>query len=102
MTFLLLQFTNAVLAAASTWIFFRAPTLWDDQALVYCTVAGTFIACLTAILIGGSLVFSERSRKSHFIHIALTLAFAGWQGYLLYLAGRESGLLQIIKSRLHG
>jgi hypothetical protein len=102
MTFLLLQFTNAVLAAASAWIFFRAPTLWDDQALVYSTVAGTLVACLTAVFIGGSLVFSEQGRRSHFIHIALTLAFAGWQGYLLYLAGRELGLLQIIKSRLEG
>ena len=100
MTFLLLQFTNAVLAITSAWIYFRAPTLWDDQAVVFSTVAGTFLACLTAIFLGGSMVFSEHGRKSHFVHIALTLAFAGAQGYLLYLTGRDLGLIQLIKTRL--
>ena len=100
MTFLLLQFTNAVLAATSAWIFFRVPTLWDDQAVVYSTAAGTFMACLTAIFLGASMVVSDSGRKSHFINLALTLAFAGWQGYLLYLTSRELGLIHIIKSRL--
>lgn len=100
MTFLLLQFTNAILAASSAWIFFRAPTLWDDQAIVYSTVAGTFLACLTAIFLGGSMLFSENSRKSHFIHLVLTLAFAGFQGWLLFQMGRNMGLIELIKSRL--
>jgi hypothetical protein len=34
--------------------------------------------------------------------MALTLAFTGWQGWLLFLAGRDMGLIQIIKSRLGG
>ena len=57
---------------------------------------------LTAIFLGGSLVASESGRKSHFVHLVLTLAFAGWQGYILFLTGREMGLIQLIKSRLGG
>lgn len=102
MTFLLLQIVNAMLAAASALIHLRFPTLWEDQAIVYSTMAGTLMACLTTVLLGAAMVFSDEIRKGHFIYLLLTLAFAGLQGYLLFLTGRDLGIIHLIKSRLGG
>lgn len=101
LTFMLLQAVNAVLAAASLWIHFRNPALWDDQAIVFSTVSGSIMASLTAMLLGAALLFSAEAKwKSNFIHLVLTLSFAGIQGYLLYLTSRELGILQLLKSKL--
>lgn len=102
MTFTILQAMNAVLAAGTLFIHFRHPTLWDDQAIVYTTLAGTFLACLTALFLGTAMLFSDSSRKGYFLHLALTLGFAAVQGYFLYLTGRDLGILHLIKSRMGG
>ncbi len=100
LTFFFLQAVNAALAAASIWIHFRNPALWDDQAILFSTLAGTFMACLTAILLGMSMLLSGEDRgRSNAIHLILTLAFAGAQGYLLYLTGKDIGLLHLIRSK---
>jgi hypothetical protein len=101
MTFLLLQIANAVLAAASLWIHFRAPNLWDDQAMVYSILTGCLFASLTAILVGIALIVGE-AKKSYWIHLVLTLAFAGVQGWLLWDAGKELGAFHLLQSRLFG
>lgn len=101
MALLLLQIANAALAAASLGIHFLAPALWDDQAIVFSTLAGTLLACVTAIALGGSLLGSQAIRwRTMLIHLVLTLAFAAAQGWLLYLTGRDMGVVQLLKSRL--
>jgi hypothetical protein len=101
LTFILLNSVNAALAAASLWIHFRIPGLWDDQALVYSTLAGFSLACLSAILLGARMLFSDHAGwRSHLIHLTLILAFAAVQGYLLYLLGKDLGLPQLLKSRM--
>lgn len=101
LTFLLLQAVNTVLAAASLWIHFRNPVLWDDQAIVFSTIAGSTMACLTAMLLGTALLFSSEAKwKINSVHLLLTLAFAATQGYLLYLTSRDIGLLQMLRSKL--
>ncbi|MDB5104537.1 MAG: hypothetical protein JWP91_2226 [Fibrobacteres bacterium] len=101
LTFLLLQLTNAVLAAATLWIHFRNPFLWDDQAIVASTCAGTVAASLTAIILGLALIFGSESKWGPAIlNLALTLAFAALQGYFLFLTGRDLGIFQLVKSKL--
>ncbi|HLP39947.1 MAG TPA: hypothetical protein VK465_00440 [Fibrobacteria bacterium] len=101
LTFLLLQLANLALAAASAWIHFRNPHLWGDQAMVYSTLTGTFLASFTALLLGLVLVFASESRwASMALNLVLTLAFAGGQGWLLWLTGREFGLVQLLKLKL--
>ncbi|MDB5049949.1 MAG: hypothetical protein JWO30_3020 [Fibrobacteres bacterium] len=101
LTFLLLQSANLVLAAATLWIHFRNPFLWDDQAIVISTCAGTLISSLTAIVLGMSLVFRSDSKLgANLLNLLLTLAFAGLQGYFLLVTGRDLGLFQILKSKL--
>jgi hypothetical protein len=101
LTFILLQAANAFLAAATLWIHFRNPFMWDDQAIVASTCAGTLGASLTAIMLGLSLVFrGEAKWGAAFLNLLLTLAFAGLQGYFLYLTGRDLGIFQILKSKL--
>jgi hypothetical protein len=98
LTFLLLQAANLALAGASLWIHFRAPGLWDDQAMVYSTVTGTFLASLTAVVLGAAMLLSSETRwKSTLANLLLTLVFASGQGYLLYQAGRETGLIQLLR-----
>lgn len=101
LTFLLLQVVNTVLVAASLWIHFRNPAIWDDQAIVFSTIAGVVIACLTAMLLGAALLFSAEAKwKSNLVHLVLTLSFAAVQGYLLFLTSRDMGLLQLLKNKL--
>ncbi|MDQ3003649.1 MAG: hypothetical protein M3Y08_20625 [Fibrobacterota bacterium] len=101
MTFMLLQLANAVMAAATLWIHFRNPFMWDDQAILISTCAGTLGASLTAILLGISLVLHEETKwGTAFFNLLLTLAFAALQGYFLFLTGRDMGIFQIIKSKL--
>ncbi|MEO6096236.1 MAG: hypothetical protein ABIW76_11250 [Fibrobacteria bacterium] len=101
LTFLLLQLTNAALAAATLWIHFRNPFLWDDQALVMSSWAGVLAASITAIILGISLVFrSEIKWGAVMANLLLTLTFAGLQGYFLYLTGRDLGLFHLLKSKL--
>ncbi|HKP95655.1 MAG TPA: hypothetical protein VJ385_07850 [Fibrobacteria bacterium] len=101
LTFLLLQLTNAALAAATLWIHFRNPFMWDDQALLIATCAGVLGASLTAVLLGISLVFRDDSKwAAILVNLLLTLAFAGLQGYFLFLTGRDLGLIQLLKSKL--
>jgi len=89
------------LAGASAWIHFRAPHLWDDQAILYSTMTGTAIASFTAIFLGLSMLFAVESRgRTLFINLFLTLLFAAAQGYLLWLTGKDMGIIQLIKSRL--
>lgn len=102
MTFLLLQAVNVLLAASTLWIRFRNPGLWDDQAMVFSTVAGTVLASLTAVLLGASMVLAGEIRRSHILHLLLTLLFAGLQGAMLYITGRDLGIIHLIKSRLGG
>lgn len=100
-TFLLLQLTNAALAAATLWIHFKNPFMWDDQAIVIATCAGVLGASLTAIILGLSMVFrSDAKWGPILLNLLLTLAFAGLQGYFLYLTGRDLGLFQLLKSKL--
>jgi hypothetical protein len=100
---LLLQIANAILAAATLWIRFRAPFLWDDQGILFSTCAGTLTACITVLLLGISLLSDEDSKwGSTLLNLILALAFSGLQGYYLFSAGRDMGLLQILKSRLGG
>jgi hypothetical protein len=100
---LLLQLVNAALAAATLWIHFRAPLLWDDQAIVFATCAGTLAACLTALLLGLVLLFgSETKWGAILLNLVLTLGFAGLQGYFLFFTGRDLGVLRILKARLGG
>jgi hypothetical protein len=102
-TFVLLQSINAALAAATLWIRFRNPFLWDDQGIVYSTCAGALFACLTAVLLGMALVFGEETKwGSAILNLLLTLAFAGMQGYFLYLTGRDLGVLHLLKAKLSG
>ena len=103
MALLLLQIANTVLAAATLWIHFRAPFLWDDQGIVYSSCAGALSACFTALAIGvGLLARDEAKWGSTLLNLALTLAFAGLQGFFLFSAGRDLGLLYLIKARLGG
>lgn len=100
-TFLLLQLANLVLAAATLWIRFRDPFLWDDQAIVVTTCAGSLSASLTAVLLGLSLVFREETKWGvAMFNLVLTLAFAGLQGYFLFLTGRDLGVLHLLKAKL--
>jgi hypothetical protein len=103
LTFLLLQLTNAALAAASLWIHFKNPFLWDDQALVASCSAGVLAASLTAILLGISLVFSEEHKwGATLLNLFLTLGFGALQGYFFYLTVRDVGIIQLLKSKLVG
>ena len=103
---LFLQLVNAAFAAASLWIHFRAPLLWDDQAIVFSACAGTLAACVTALLLGLILLFgseaSETKWGSILLNLILTLGFAGVQGYFLFSAGRDLGVLHLLKARLGG
>lgn len=101
LTFLLLHLTNAALAAGTTWIHYRNPFLWDDQAIFISSSAGVLVASLTAILFGVSLVFRSETKWGAMIgNLFLILSFAGIQGYFLYLTGRDLGIFQILKSKL--
>jgi len=103
MTLLLLQIVNLALGAATLWIHFRAPLLWDDQAIVFSTCAGTLAACITALLLGFGLLFgSETKWGSFLLNLVLTLGLAGLQGYYLFFTGRDLGVLRILKARLGG
>jgi hypothetical protein len=100
---LLLQIANTVLAGATLWIHFRAPLLWDDQAIVYATCAGTLAASVTALVLGLSLLLDEEIQWAPvLLNLALTLVFSGLQGYYLLFTGRDLGVLRILKSRLGG
>lgn len=102
-TFLLLQLANLALAAATLWIRFKDPFLWDDQAIVVATVAGSLSACLTALMLGISLVFSEETKwGAAILNLFLILAFAGLQGYFLFLTGRDLGVVHLFKAKLGG
>jgi hypothetical protein len=99
----LLQIVNVALGAATLWIHYRAPLLWDDQAIVFSTCAGTLAACASALLIGLVLLFGEETKWGPMLlNLALTLGFAGLQGYFLFFAGRDLGVLRILKARLGG
>jgi hypothetical protein len=101
LTFLLLQLTNALLAAATLWIRFKDPFLWDDQAILISTGAGLLGGSLTAIILGLSLVFrSEFKRGAALLNFVLALAFSVLQGYYFFVAGRDLGVLQLLKSKL--
>ena len=100
-TFLLLQSANLALALATLWIHFRNPLMWDDQAIVIATCAGTLVASLTAIVLGLGLVFrSDAKWGATVLNLFLTLAFTGLQGYFLFITGRDLGLIQMLKSKL--
>jgi hypothetical protein len=101
LTFLLLQTANVALAAATLWIRFRNPLLWDDQAIVLATCGGMAMASLTAILLGLSLMFRSDSKMiANLANLFLTLACAGLQGYFLLAISRELGLFQMLKTLL--
>jgi glucan phosphoethanolaminetransferase (alkaline phosphatase superfamily) len=101
LTFLLLQLANAALAAASLWIRYKNPALWDDQALVLSVLAGVLSASFTAILLGVSMVFSREARWLFLtVHLLLTLAFASLQIYLLWILGHDMGLVNFLRSKL--
>lgn len=101
LTFVLLQVANFAFAAATLWIHFRNPFLWDDQAIVLSTCAGTVAASLTAIILGLSLLFGSGTKMlSALINLFLTLAFAGLQGYFLWFTARDLGIFQALKARL--
>ena len=100
---ILLQIVNAALAAATLWIRFRAPFLWDDQGIVYSTCAGTLAACFTALLLGMAMLADEDTNwGATLLNLVLTLGFAGLQGYFLFTVGQDLGILRLLKSRLGG
>ena len=103
---LFLQLVNAAFAAASLWIHFRAPLLWDDQAIVFTTCAGTLAACVTALLLGLVLLFGAETSPTKWgsilLNLILILGFAGLQGYFLFSTGRDLGVLHLLKARLGG
>jgi hypothetical protein len=100
---LLLQIANLILAAATLWIRFRAPFLWDDQGIVFSTCAGTLTACLTALLLGIALLTDEDSKWGPtLLNLVLALGFSGLQGFFLFAASRDMGLLHVLKARLGG
>jgi hypothetical protein len=100
---LLLQIANLVLAAATLWIRFRAPFLWDDQGIVFSSCAGTLTACLTALLLGIALLTDEDSKwGAALLNLVLALGFSALQGFFLFSASRDMGLLQVLKARLGG
>ena len=101
LTFFLLHMGNVALAAASAWIYYRNPNFMDDQAIFFSVVVGSVLSWLTAIITGLALVFSNNIKwKSATLNVLLTLGFAAFQGYFLYLTSREVGLLQLLKSKL--
>lgn len=100
LTFILLHLANLSLAGSSAWLHFKNPMLWDDQALFISVCAGSLCASLTAILLGLNLILREDNKfLPSLINLILTLAFGGFQGYLLYLVGRDFGILQLIKNQ---
>lgn len=100
---LLLQIANTALAASTLWIRFRAPFLWDDQAIVYSTCAGFLAACFTALLVGISLLLDEKPKTlPTLLNLVLTLGYTGLQGWFLFATARETGILGLLKSRLGG
>jgi hypothetical protein len=77
--------------------------MWDDQAIVYSTCAGTLAASVTALLLGLSLLADGKSKwGAAFLNLVLALGFAGLQGYFLFLTGRDLGVLRLLKNRLGG
>ena len=102
-TFLLLQLFNLALAGTTAWSRFRVPHLWEGHALAASVCAGALLASLTVLLLGVYLLASNESRKGFFTaHLAVALGCVAWQGWMLFLLGREVGLLHIFKSRLGG
>lgn len=100
LTFFLLQLINFTLAGSSAWLHFRNPLMWDDQAILISVCGGTLCASLTAILLGLNLVFREDNKfLPTFLNLVLTLGFGGLQGYLLYLLGRDFGIMNLIKTQ---
>lgn len=100
---LLLQLANLGLGAATLWIRFRAPFLWDDQGIVFSTCAGTLTACFTALLLGIALLTDEDAKWGPaLLNLALALGFAGLQGFFLFASARDMGLLHVLKARLGG
>ena len=100
-TFILLQLINLIFAGISSWIHFKNPLLWDDQAIVIAVCGGTLSACLTAILLGISIVFSDNIKwGATLLNLFLTLIFGGLQGYFLFLMSRDFGIIHMIKARL--
>ena len=58
---------------------------------------------LLSVLLGMALVFGEETKwGSAILNLLLTLAFAGMQGYFLYLTGRDLGVLHLLKAKLSG
>jgi hypothetical protein len=103
MALLFLQLVNAAFAAASLWIHFRAPLLWDDQAIAFTACAGALAVCVTALLLGLILLLGTETKwGSILLNLVLVLGFAGLQGYFLYSTGRDLGILHLLKARLGG
>ena len=101
--FLLLHIANAALAGSTLWIRFRHPELWGGQGLVLTVLVGMLLASISALLLGLLMVFSQEARwKSLLAQLVLVLSFAGIQGYVFYLATRDTGLLHYLKTRLAG
>ncbi len=101
LTFILLQATNAALAAASLWLHFKNPFMWDDQAIFFAVCAGTLSACLTAIILGITLIFRDQLKWGPvLINLLLALGFGVLQGYLLFQTGRDLGVFHFLKARL--
>lgn len=100
-TFVLLQTINFVLVAASLWIHIKSPLMWDDQAMLISSAAGTLSASLTTIFIGLFLVLREETKwGSILFNLGLAFGFGGLQGFFLFHLLRDIGFFQIIKSKM--
>ena len=89
------------MAVATLWIHFRNPFMWDDQAIVISTCAGTLAASFTAILLGISLVFSEETQMGSRIHQpAADAGLRGPAGLFPFLDGQGHGDLPAHQSQV--
>jgi len=65
------------------------------------SATGMLAASFTGIFLGIILAFrSEIKWGSMLANMALAIAFAGLQGYFLFLTGRDLGIVQFLKSKL--
>jgi len=82
----------------SAWIFWKQPELLNSQALLYTSLLGLSLACLSLLIISFSAIIrAEIIWLSFVLNIFLSLLFIAGQGYCLYWLSRENGLWDLIK-----
>ena len=93
-----LQTLNTLLLLASGWIYWKDPELLNSQALLYTSLLGLSLACITLLLLSIITLIKAEVRWPSFIaNIFLGLLFTTGQGYCLYWLSRENGLWDVIQ-----